>query len=133
VRFLLICLGQSDRRDETRNRQPVLAANMLFTGHDDPPFSPPSTPLNGRLRAGHLPYLTHELHDHEGCGCLSACKLSELKIVEPSSEPRGCSIRLRLRPGRECYHSIMLDPAQGKLDDAPVHKEACELGLGRVR
>ena len=42
-------------------------------------------------------------------------------------------LKLRPLPGRESHHGIVLDPAQGKLADAPVQREASELRLGRVR
>ncbi len=45
----------------------------------------------------------------------------------------GCQLILRPRPGRESHHGIVIDPAQGKLADAPVQRAAIELRLGRIR
>ncbi len=45
----------------------------------------------------------------------------------------GRHSRLGPRPGRESHHGIVLDPAQGELADAAVHREASQLRLGRVR
>src|SRR5207245_8436404 len=50
-----------------------------------------------------------------------------------TQEPRDCSIKLRLRCGRESHRGIVLDPAQSELNDVPVQREASELRLGRVR
>src|SRR5208283_3904927 len=43
------------------------------------------------------------------------------------------TFKLRSRPCREGHHGIVLDPAQREFADAPVQREASELGLGRVR
>jgi hypothetical protein len=45
----------------------------------------------------------------------------------------SCSIKLPPRPDRESNRGIVLDPAQGKLADVPVQREAIELRLGRIR
>jgi hypothetical protein len=43
------------------------------------------------------------------------------------------TFKLRSRPGRESHDSVVLDPAQGKLADAPLQGEVNELRLGGVR
>src|ERR1700758_1339498 len=50
-----------------------------------------------------------------------------------TQEARDCSIKLRLRCGRESHCGIVFDPAKSELNDVPVQREACELRQGRVR
>src|ERR1700758_5835327 len=48
-----------------------------------------------------------------------------------TQEARDCSIKLRLRFGRESHRGIVFDPAKSELNDVPVQREACELRGGR--
>src|ERR1700746_783988 len=50
-----------------------------------------------------------------------------------TQEARDCSIKLRLRCGRESHRGIVLDPAKSELNDVPVQREACELRGGGGR
>ena len=65
-----------------------------------------------------------------------AFRIGEFLVHEPEpdmSVPKCANFELRPRPGRESHHGIVIDPAQGKLADAPVQREAIELRLGRIR
>lgn len=57
-------------------------------------------------------------------------------VMEMGRQPyrkSGCSIKLWPRRGRKSHSSIVLDPAQSELNDAPVQRSASELRLGRIR
>jgi hypothetical protein len=50
------------------------------------------------------------------------CQLIVAQAV--TQEALGCSIKLRPRLGRESNGGIVIDPAEGKLADAPMQIEA---------